>query len=128
MAAVGSLGDQELFLFTDNLVFEMGFYKGHSASKKLSAILLRLHKCQRNGGFKLHVVHVAGTRMKSWGIDGLSRGDLMEGMMAGADPLSFIPLADGANTRSNGKVSAWVHAWWGDWCGAPLTNIDHNNW
>ena len=77
--------------------------------------------------FKLHVVHVAGTRMKSWGIDGLSQGDLMEEMMAGADHLSFIPLADGADIRSNSRVSHWVHTWWGNWCGAPLVNIDHNN-
>ena len=43
LAAEGALVDQELFLFTDNLVFEMGYYKGHSASKKLSGILFPLH-------------------------------------------------------------------------------------
>ena len=32
--------------------------------------------------------------MKAWGVDGLSRGDLLEGMMAGQDPLSFIPLSE----------------------------------
>ena len=61
----GVLVGHELFMFTDNLVFEMGYYKGHSSSKKLSDILFRLHKVEQDGGFKLHVIHVAGTRMKS---------------------------------------------------------------
>ena len=65
LAAEGAIVGQELFLFTDNLVFEMGYYKDHLASKKLSDILFRLHKAERNGGFKLHVIHVAGTPMKS---------------------------------------------------------------
>ena len=86
-------------MFTDNLVFENCYYRGHSESEKLLDIIFCLHKAEREGGFKLHVIHVAGTRMKSWGIDGLSRGDLMEGMMTGKDPLSFIPLAAGANKR-----------------------------
>ena len=75
----------------------MLIYKGHSGSKKLSDIMFCLHKTERDRGFKLHVIHVAGTRMKSWGVDGLSRGDLMESMMAGKDPLSFILLSKGAD-------------------------------
>ena len=38
--------------------------------------------------------------MKAWGVDGLSRGNLLEGTMDGEDPLSFIPLSEGANKRS----------------------------
>ena len=87
----GAIVGHELFMFTDNLVFEMGYYKFHLLLKKLCDILFRLHKAERDGGFKIHLIHVAGTRMKSWGIDGLSRGNLMEGMMAGEDLLSFIP-------------------------------------
>ena len=81
------------------------------SSKKLSDIVFCLHKAERDGDFKLHVIHMAGTRMKSWGIDGLSRGDLMEGMMAGNDPLLFIPLAEGANQRSSGAVKRWIEGW-----------------
>ena len=65
LSADGALAGHELFMFTGNLVFEMGYYKGHSSSKKLSDILFRLHKVEQDGGFKLHVIHVAGTRMKS---------------------------------------------------------------
>ena len=49
--------------------------------------------------------------MKASGVDGLSRGDLMEGMMGGQDPLSFIPFNLGADERSNGLVSQWVWSW-----------------
>ena len=52
----------------------------------------------------------------------------MEEMMAGADHLLFIPLADGAYMRSNGRVFRWINAWWGDWQRAPLVDVDHNNW
>ena len=45
------------------------------------------------------MIHVAGTRMKAWGVDGLSHADLLDGMMAGVDPLSFIPLDKGAGQR-----------------------------
>ena len=43
----------------------------------------RLHKLrlQREGGLILHVIHIAGTRIKNRGVDGLSRGDLLDGMM-----------------------------------------------
>ena len=50
--------------------------------------------------------------MKAWGVDGLSRGGLLEGMMAGLDPLSVIPLVEGSNERSRGKVEDWVRSWW----------------
>ena len=42
--------------------------------------------------------------MKACGEGGLSRGDLLEGMMAGEDLLLLVPLAKGANGRSEGKV------------------------
>ena len=52
--------------------------------------------------------------MKIWVVDGLSRWDLLEGMMAREDPLSFVPLARGADKRSNGKVGKWIRSWWKD--------------
>ena len=78
----GTMQDQELFLFTDNWVFENCYYKGHSASKKLSDVILRLYLAQRNGRLRLHVTHVTGTRMKAVGVDGLSRGDYLEGLVS----------------------------------------------
>ena len=52
----------------------------------------------------------------------------MEGMMAGKDALAYIPLAEGANERSGGKVKTWVQKWWRtkngrDWLGTPLLEV-----
>ena len=41
---------------------------------------------------QLQVIHVAGTRMISQGTDGLLRGCLIEGVMAGTPMLDFKPL------------------------------------
>ena len=52
----------------------------------------------------------------------------MEGMMAGKDLLSFIPLAEGANQRAKGAVKKWVESWWGNWWGSPLAEIGKDEW
>jgi hypothetical protein len=78
----GSLQNHEVFLITDNLAFKGAYYKGHSPSRELSDIVFQVHKAQRDGGFVLHVIHISEKRMKVSGVDGLSRGDLTEGMMA----------------------------------------------
>jgi hypothetical protein len=80
----------------------------------------------------LHVIHISGKRMKASGVDSLSRSNLTEGMMAGKDPLSFIPLNRGADDRLGGRVSAWVHSWWKtkrgtDFGGFPLRTITNDN-
>ena len=104
----GALVDHEVFVLTDNSTFEGSYYKGHSTSKELSDIVFRLYKAQRTGGFILHVLHISGKRMKATGVDGLSRGDHTEGMMAGEDPMSFLPFHLGADMRSRGRVGKWV--------------------
>ena len=120
---------REIFLFTDNLVFESCYYKGYSNAEKLADIILRLHQAERDGDLILHVIHVAGTRMKAWGIDGLSRGDNLDGMFGGKDPLSFIPLDKGADQRADGKIKRWIDSWWKipetgqPWCGEPLHKL-----
>ena len=102
----GKVQGQDVFLFTDNSTFEFMYYGGYSTLWKLSAIILRLYQAIQDGDLILHVIYVAGTQMKAWGVDGLSRGDLLllEGMMAGQDPLLFIPLLEGANERCKGRV------------------------
>ena len=124
----GSLSDHKVFVMTDNTSFEGAYYKGHSPSEKLNNIVFRLHKSVRDGGFILHVLHISGKRMKATGVDGLSRGDLTEGMMAGGDPFSFLPFDWGANDRSQGAVGAWVRSWWQnqkreDWGGLSLEEV-----
>jgi hypothetical protein len=86
------LVDTELFLFTDNSTVESAFYKGSSSSKKLHALVLRLHKLALDYSIILHVIHLAGTRMIAQGTDSCSRGVLMEGVMAGKGMLSFVDL------------------------------------
>eukprot|EP00956_Cyclotella_meneghiniana_P033568 scaffold97112_cov54-Cyclotella_meneghiniana.AAC.1 len=134
MESEGILADKEIFVFTDNSTFEGAFYKGHSTSEKICDIILRLRLVQQRTGCVLHVTHVAGTRMKEAGIDGLSRGDLLEGMLSGGDgPWRFLPLSEGADTRSGGSVVSWVRSWWGtdsatSWCKAPLKVLTPTDW
>jgi hypothetical protein len=122
------LTDHEVLVMTDNTAFEGAYYKGHSPSVKLNDIVFRLHKAERDGGFILHVLHISGKWMKATGVDGLSRGDLTEGMLAGADPFSFLPFNRGADDRASGAVASWVRSWWRtkkgkDWGGIPLVEV-----
>jgi hypothetical protein len=107
-----SLRNHEVFLTTNNSAFKGAYYKGHSHSRELSDIVFRVHKAERDGSFVLHIIHISGKRMKALGMDGLSRGDLTEGMMAGCDSLLVVPFNKGADKRSGGQVLAWVHSWW----------------
>ena len=123
-----ALTDHEVFVMTDNTAVEGAYYKGQSPSAKLNDIIFRLHKAERDGGFILHVLHISGKRMKATGVDGLSRGDLTEGMLAGADPFSFLPFNRGADDRASGAVGSWVRSWWRtkkgkDWGGMPLEEV-----
>jgi len=45
----GTVKGHEVFMFTDNSVFESSYYRGHSSSKKLSDITFRLHRAVRGG-------------------------------------------------------------------------------
>jgi hypothetical protein len=130
----GRLMEAEIFVFTDNAVFEGTFYKGHSNSRKLNGLILRVRQVERRTGCILHVIHVSGTRMKEAGIDGLSRGDLIEGMMKrGADPMRFVPLSQGAEERSGKGVENWIRSWWRKaggqpWFGAELRLLSPKDW
>ena len=65
LARAGKVNDTELFIFTDNSVFEgTFFFRGHSKLKKHNNIILRLRMLEKESGCILHVIHIAGTRMK----------------------------------------------------------------
>ena len=68
------------------MVFEGCFYKANSACPDLHGTTLRLHEAEMKGGIIVYVIHVEGTRMTKLGIDGLYRGDLMEGVINGKYP------------------------------------------
>ncbi len=124
MSKEATLFKHEVFVMMDNTASKGAYYKGHSPSEKLNDIVSRLHKAKRDGGFILHVIHIAGKRMKATGVDGLSRGDLSEGILAGVNPFSYLPFNQGAEERSKGAVGSWVRSWWRtkrgeDWGGLP---------
>ena len=100
MGAQGDLEGREIFLFTDNMVSESIAAKGSSKQSTLYDLIVRLYKLEMTYCCKITFVHVAGTRMIRQGTDGLSRGDLVEGVMRGESMLSFIPLHKSCIDRS----------------------------
>ena len=59
---------------------------------------------------KIHLSHVSGKRMIAQGSDGLSRGNLAEGVMRGADMKGFIPINKTAFERSP-ELQEWLTQW-----------------
>lgn len=85
LGSQGKLTGKELFIFTDNKVSEAAFYNGSSKSELLFEFILRLRKLEMKTGTHIFISHVAGTRMKAQGTDGLSRGNLETGVMSGKE-------------------------------------------
>jgi hypothetical protein len=110
LVSKGALAGHELFMFTDNSTAEAAFFKGTSQSEKLFELVLRLRKIEMEGHLFIHLIHVAGSRMISTGVDGLSRGDHNAGVMAGDSMMSFVPLAQNAAERS-AALLPWVKSW-----------------
>jgi hypothetical protein len=102
----------EVFMFTDNYVTECAYFRWTSYSPIMFGLLLRLHKLELHSGWKFHVINIAGTQMISQGTDGLSRGDMLTGVMGGADMLTFIPL-DLTAVERQPELMEWVDSWWG---------------
>ena len=100
----------EVFLFTDNIVAEGAFYKGTSSSKKLFDLILKLRLLEMDAGMRIHIIHIAGSRMICQGTDGLSRGDVNEGVMQGMSMLNFVPLSQSCLERSESLKSKL------EWC------------
>ena len=108
--AEGKLDGCEVFFFTDNSTAEAGFHNGTSSSKTLFDLVLRLRKLQMKYGVKIHLIHVAGTRMIEQGTDGISRGNLLEGVMTGKNMLDFVPIHLTALERSPALLH-WIRQW-----------------
>jgi hypothetical protein len=106
----GRLTNTKVYFFTDNSVTESAIYKGTSKSPKLLELVIRLKVLEVKYSIHLAVCHVAGTRMIAEGGDGVSRGLLNEGVMAGEDILSFIPLHQSAVERST-TFLPWLQTW-----------------
>jgi hypothetical protein len=106
----GYLANAEIWIFTDNSTAESVFCKGHSSSPKLNHLALRLRQLEMNDSINVQMIHVPGTRMIQQGTDGLSRGVLTEGVMAGKQMLSFVPLHQGALERQPALLG-WIQCW-----------------
>jgi hypothetical protein len=87
---------RELWLATDNMTCETIFYHGSSTSRDLHELMLALRLLMVRRNFVLHVIHIAGTRMIEFGVDGLSRGETHLGALnfsfGDALPLHLSPL------------------------------------
>jgi hypothetical protein len=106
----GELNNADLFIFTNNTTAEGCYYRGHSDSQRLFAQVLHLRKLEMHASLRLHVIHVAGTRMIHQGTDGLSRGLLTDGVFA-SDPMHMhVPLHLAAHDWSS-TLLPWIQAW-----------------
>jgi hypothetical protein len=110
-AREGHLRNALIFLCTDNSTVEAALAKGNSSSPKLFELVLKIRLLEMQEGAKIIVSHVS-ERMKAQGTDGVSRGQLKEGVSVGKEMLSFIPFHLSAVQRSS-KVEPWIHSWLG---------------
>ncbi len=121
---VCNMQDSEIFMFTDNSTAEAAYYKGNTPSRRLFHLVLCLRQLEMAQGLLLQVIHVAGTRMIAQGTDGLSQGDMCEGVMMGQSLLAYIPLHLNALERQP-AILIWVR----DWVGQPsLTPLTPEEW
>ena len=122
-AKEGNLEGAEVFMFTDNSTVESCAVRGTSSSPKLLSLVVKLRAMTTMYGVKLHIFHVAGTRMIAQGTDGVSRGYLALGVMAGEAMTAFIPIHLSAVDRSPGLVD-WVKGW----CGSNAMLLTPMGW
>jgi hypothetical protein len=113
-----------IFIFTDNATVEAAVYKGNSSSPKLFELVIRLKKLEVRTGANLNVIHASGKRMMAQGTDGVSRGQMKEGVTAGEAMLSFVPIAISALNRFP-SVKEWISSWAG---GESVEYLSPEDW
>ena len=101
---------KEVFLCADNMVSECIAAAGSSKLEVLLYLEVRLHFISMRFKCNVHFIHVADTPIISQGTDGLSRGDMYEGIMKGGAMLSFLLLEKSALARSP-ALSKWIEGW-----------------
>jgi hypothetical protein len=122
-AEAGNLEGAEVYMFTDNSTVESCAGKGSSSSPKLLGLIIRLNALMTTQDVKIHIFHVAGTRMIAQGTDGVSRGYLGQGVMAGETMVAHVPIHLSAVDRSPNLVP-WIRSW----CGEKIILLDERGW
>jgi hypothetical protein len=120
----GHFKHAEVWIFTDNTTAEGVFWRGHSPSRKLNELALRLRVLEMHGDIRINMIHVPGSRMIAQGTNGLSRGDLTEGVMAGDNMTRHFPLRFLALERQP-SVLQWLQSWIP---GGTLTQLSIADW
>jgi hypothetical protein len=101
----------EVFVFTDNMVAERTYFRGSSKNSKLHQLILGLRKMEMEGDLRIHFIWISGKRMIGQGSDGLSRGELSSGVMAGEEFLHFLPMNETAFEREptlQSRMKGWL--------------------
>ena len=106
-AKEGNLCNSEVFMLTDNSTVESCCVRGTSSSPKLLSLVVQLRSLITRFGVKISVFHVSGTRMIAQSTDGVSRGFLGGGVIAGEVMTSFIPIHLSA-TAHHLPFAEWV--------------------
>ena len=101
---------KEVFSFKDSSTAEAVASKGSSTSPLLYELVVRLFKLSTTFSCSIHVIHVSGTGMIKQGTDGLSRGDMLEGVLKGRDVLSYVPVHLSALER-DAFLKEWILEW-----------------
>ena len=96
-----NLQGKEVFLCTNSMVLD---------SIALFDLVVRIHCLSMRFKCNARFIRVAGTRIISQGKDGLSRGDIYEGIMKGETMPYFIPLEQLSLARSP-ALSKWIKGW-----------------
>ena len=123
-AKEGNLANSEVFMFTDNSTVESCCIRGTSSSPKLLSLVVQLWSLTTRYSLKINIFHVSGTRMIAQeGTDGVSRGFLGGGVMAGAAMTSFIPIHLGAVERHPPALD-WIRSW----STTELIHLDPMGW
>jgi hypothetical protein len=102
-----------VFFYTDNATVESCLYKGNSSSPKLFRLIVRMRKLEMTHNARIVVSHVSGKRMIKEGTNGVSRGQLREGVTAGESMLSFIPSKEDPLDRAP-RFKSWIKSWTGE--------------
>ena len=105
----GKLKNTTLILATDNTTVESALYKGNSTSELLFDLVVRFKTLELQSGSRFIVTHVSGERMKYQGTDGISRGQLREGISLGTSMISYCPWGLSASQRSP-EIISWCRS------------------